>query len=99
MSDVFIDEKFVGIVDSGSEFASKLRKERQEGKLPNEINFYYDKKLDEVNLETSKGRARRPLIIVENGKSKLTQEMLEKCKNNEMSWNDLITNSIIEYLD
>ncbi len=99
MSDVLMDEKFIGIVESGSQFVEKLKIERREGRLPSEINFYYDKRLDDVNIETSKGRARRPLIIVEKGKSRLTDDILEMCTKNEIKWSDLTGRGIIEYLD
>ncbi len=99
MSDVFIDEKFVGVVDSGVEFVKKLQSERRGGKLPSELNFFYHKKLDEVNIETSRGRARRPVIVVESGKSKLTSDILTRCERNEMTWSDLLQQGVIEYLD
>src|SRR3989344_8980070 len=99
MVDVFLDEKFIGTVDDGQEFVNKVIKDRRENKMPNEINLYYDKKLNEVNIESSKGRSRRPAIVVENGKSKLTNEILEKCKKNEISWNDLVEQGVVEWLD
>lgn len=99
MSDVFIDEKFVGVVESGEDFSNSMRSERRAGRLPNEINVYYNKSLDEVNIETSPGRARRPVIICDGGKSKLTKDILEKCEKNEMSWFDLIKEGVIEYVD
>jgi len=99
MVDVFLDEKFIGAVDEGWDFVKKIISERRDGRIPGEINVYYDERLNEVNIESSKGRSRRPIIVVENGKSKLTNEMMNKCKKNELSWNDLVEQGIIEWLD
>jgi DNA-directed RNA polymerase subunit B len=39
------------------------------------------------------------LIIVENGKPKLTPELLEKVKKGEISWSKLVEMGVVEYLD
>jgi len=99
MVDVYLDEKFIGTVDNPKAFVKAVRKERREKKLPSALNVCYDKDFNEVYLYTSTGRARRPLIVVENGSPKLTKEHIEKLKNNELKWQDLVDQGIIEYLD
>ena len=98
MVDVYIDEVYAGEVDNPKEFVKKLRQERRKGNLPDSMNVFYDKEFNEVKIELSRGRARRPLIVVENGKSKLTEEHIEKL-GKELSWSDLVKQGIIEYLD
>jgi DNA-directed RNA polymerase subunit B len=99
MTDVYIDERYVGSVDKPEDFVKKVRSERREGKVPALLNLRYDSVLDEVYVDLSKGRARRPLILVENGKSKLTKELMEAAIKNEITWKDLIDKGLIEYLD
>lgn len=99
MTDVYLDESFIGNVDNASEFIKQFKEERISGKIPSFINIGYNEKFDEIYIEASKGRARRPLIILENGKSKLTDVILEKLSKNEITWHDLIARGIIEYLD
>ena len=41
----------------------------------------------------------RPLIIIENGMSRLTDEHLRLLKEDILKWDDLLKNGIIEYLD
>ena len=99
MTDVYIDERYAGKVDSARHFLSSFKSERQKGKLPGSVNIFYNEELDEINVEISKGRVRRPLIAVENGKSKLTQDVYEQLERNEIGWKDLVSKGVIEYLD
>jgi len=99
MSDVFLNERYIGEVNDSKEFINHVIKERRNGKLPSEINISYDEDFDEINLSTTRGRARRPLIVVENGKSKLTEDHINKLKNKEIKWSDLVKEGVIEYLD
>ena len=99
MVDVFLDEKYVGKVDNQEDFISNVRSERRKGKLPHSLSISYSKLLKEIYIETTRGRAIRPLIIVENGKSKFTAEIIKEVEENKISWKDLINKGVIEYLD
>ncbi len=92
-------EVFIGQVESAEEFLSKVKEERRQGKLPETLNISHNKDLNEIVIETSKGRARRPVIIVHNGKSKLTEEHTKNLLSNKIKWEDLIKEGILEYLD
>ncbi len=59
----------------------------------------YVKKLNEVHINADRGRARKPYIVVENGASKFTPELLERLKTKEIDFNYLLRRGIIEYLD
>lgn len=99
MVDVYIDEKYVGIVDNAREFVKAVRDERRNGRLPGALNISYDKDFNEVVINTVTGRARRPLVIVDNGAPRLTEEHIKKLKNNETTWDALVKEGVIEYLD
>jgi DNA-directed RNA polymerase subunit B len=99
MSDVFVDSKFVGNITNAKDFVDKFLSERRIGKLPIGANIYYDETLEEVHVETSKGRAIRPLIIVNDGKSLLTKRHLDQLQKGELVFTDLVKQGIIEYLD
>ena len=72
---------------------------RRKGELSHHINVAYNEDVNEFYINTDSGRLQRPLIIVENGKSKLTTDILKKLEKGEMKWIDLLENGIIEYLD
>ncbi len=99
MTDVFLDERYVGSVENIDDFTANLKKERREKIFLKNLNIYYDEEFDELFLNVCNGRARRPLIVVENGKSKLTKEYTDRLLNEEITWDDLIKEGIIEYLD
>ncbi len=99
MKEVYIDEVFVGYTEDPEEFIKKFKKARREGKIPYFVNIYYDDVQDVVKIYTHKGRILRPLIVVENGKPKLTDEHIEKLKKGELKWSDLEKMGIIEWVD
>ncbi len=94
-----MDEKYLGTTENPRDFIKNIKEERRKGKLPRCVNANYDKDFNEIYVYTATGRARRPLIIVENGQSKLTEEHIAKLEKGELSWQDLVDKSIIEYLD
>jgi len=72
MVDIFLNEKFVGTVANQNEFLNTIKSQRREGIIPEKLNVGYDHELNEIHIETTKGRARRPLIIVKDGNSQFT---------------------------
>jgi DNA-directed RNA polymerase subunit B len=98
-SDVFYNGRFIGSIENGIKFAEELRKRRRGGELPVQLSIRYDKQIESVIISSEIGRVLRPLVIVENGKSKLQESHLNEIQNGEMSWNDLISEGVIEYID
>jgi DNA-directed RNA polymerase subunit B' len=99
MPDVFVNEKFVGTVDNSHEFVEKFKQERRKGRIHHVVNIYHNKEMNDVYVDSSRGRARRPLVVVENGTSKLTKQHLQQLEKKEITWNDLVNQGVIEYLD
>ncbi len=97
--DVFFNGRFIGFVQNGNEFANKVRELRRKIELPFELNARYDDILDQVTISTEIGRVLRPLIIVENGASKLKDEHLVMLEEGKIKWIDLVKQGIIEYID
>jgi len=97
--EVFFNGIFIGNINEPLGFISSLKEKRRAQQLPLQMNFRYDDIFGMVLITTEVGRALRPLIIVENGVSKLKDEHLIKLQQDEISWKDLIDEKIIEYLD
>ena len=98
-SEVFFNGKFIGVIENPREFVDELRKKRREGQLPIQMNMRNNENFNNIIISTESGRALRPLIIVEKGHSKLKNEHLIQLEQNELKWEDLVKQGIIEYLD
>ncbi len=100
---VFVNGNIIGYCTSSEELARELREKRRRGEISTEVNIAYFSKLfgerEEIYVNSDEGRVRRPLIIIENGSSKLQPEHIEKMLSGEWSWDNLVKNGIIEYLD
>ncbi|MCS7125070.1 MAG: DNA-directed RNA polymerase subunit B [Candidatus Bathyarchaeota archaeon] len=100
---VFVDGNIIGYCTSPEKLVQEFKRRRRMGEISTEVNIAYFSKIhggrEEVYVNCDEGRVRRPLIIVENGVPKLQPEHVEKVFRGEWSWEDLVKNGIVEYLD
>ena len=99
MADVYINSRFVGTVEDINLFVENIKDERRKGSLAEDVNVYTDIENNEVHVNCDGGRARRPLIIIKEGKSLLTERHLKQLKDGEITWADLVRQGVVEYLD
>lgn len=99
MTEVYLNGKFLGNADSASLFVEKFIEERRKGKISGEANIFYQKEVEQIFVESSKGRLRRPVIVVKDGFPLLNEGHIKQLDMNELSWGDLVKQGIIEYLD
>jgi len=99
MAEVFLNEIYVGEVANSQKFVEEFRKNRRSGEIEVANNIFLDSDNDFIYIENSPGRVRRPLIIVEKGVSKFNSEIAKKLKKGSMSYDELISDGIVEYLD
>jgi len=96
---LYINGKLIGTVDNPEEVVKYLREKRRKGELSPYTSISYNEESNDIHISTDGGRIIRPLIVVENGKPKLTKEHIEKLKRGEITFSDLVKEGIIEYLD
>ena len=96
---VYVNGKLLGRVEDGLDLVQKIKELRRSGEISDQINVAYYEETKEIYVNCDAGRVRRPLIIVENGKPKLTEEVIEKIETGEWKFSDLVRNGIVEYLD
>jgi len=98
-ADVYFNGRFVTETKKPEEFVRTIRERRRKGLLPPQLNIAWFPEFEEIRIHTDHGRARRPLIVVEKGKSRLTKAHLKDLQAGKISIDYLVKNGIIEYLD
>lgn len=98
-TDVFFNGRFIGSVGNPSDFVMKIKQKRRNNELHRQLNVRNNPSSQTVIISTEPGRVLRPLIIVENGASKLKNEHLVQVEQGELEWKDLVEKGVIEYLD
>jgi DNA-directed RNA polymerase subunit B' len=96
---IYVDGALKGTHSDARLFVDQFRTKRRRGELPHLINIAFHEDTNEVNINTDSGRARRPLIIVEGGAPLITEDYIDQLKRGELSFDDLIDNGLIEYID
>jgi DNA-directed RNA polymerase subunit B' len=99
MTDVYLNSKFVGTVEDIDAFVDNIKDQRRAGTISETVNVMKDSKVGEVQIWCDGGRARRPLILVKEGKPLITEKHLKQLADGEIVWSDLVRQGIIEYLD
>ena len=100
---VFVDGNIIGYCSNPQDMVKSFREKRRTGEISTEVNVTHFSKAqtesEEVHTNCDEGRVRRPLIIVENGVPKLQSKHLEKVALGEWTWEDIVKNGLVEYLD
>ena len=84
MGEVYVNGKFEGTVQNIREFAEKVISLRRKAKISSNINVHIDERAEAVYIETGKGRARRPLIVVKDGNPLLTEKHIDQLEKGEI---------------
>ena len=101
---IFVDGKLIGFHKNGQELTRSLRDLRRNSKIHPHVGIsIYEPEQEgatgRLYVNCNAGRVLRPLIIIDNDKSLLTEEFLDKISKKLISWNDLIRMGIIELID
>jgi len=101
---IFVDGKLIGYHKDGEKLANSLRELRRSSKIHPHVGISIHQPEQEgatkrLYVNCNAGRVLRSLIIVKDGKSALTQDLLDKVTKKLVSWNDLIRMGIIELVD
>ena len=101
---VFVNGCWVGVTDKPIELYENIKEKKYTGIINIYTSIVFDYKMMEIRVCNDGGRMTRPLLRVKNGKALITKEIINRLSEDEISWNDLLTNcklenSVIEYID
>ncbi len=101
---VFVDGKLIGYAENGRGTSDTLRNLRRSGKIHPHVGVYFyssgnPNATNRLYISCNAGRVLRPLAIIGEGKSLVTNEIIEKISKKFLSWSDLLYMGIIELVD
>ena len=101
---VFVDGKLIGFHKDGEKLAYSLRELRRSSKIHPHIGISIHQPEEEdatkrLYVNCNAGRVLRPLIIIKDGKSTFSLDLLDKITKKLVSWTDLIRMGVIELVD
>lgn len=96
---IFINGTPIALTRQPKQFLAGFRRFRRMGRISEFVSIYVSYSHNGVHIATDEGRVCRPLIIVENGKSKVTARFLESLRKGTMDFDDALSRGIVEYLD
>ncbi|HDD70913.1 MAG TPA: DNA-directed RNA polymerase subunit B, partial [Candidatus Woesearchaeota archaeon] len=99
MTEVLLNGKYIGDVDDAREFVESFKTQRRQAAISYQVNIRYDEGIDQVFIDSSRGRVMRPLVVVKDGIPLLTEKHIKQLQRNELSWDELVKQGVIEFLD
>ena len=96
---VYLNGEIIGHHDDPHALVENLRRLRHSGSISSQMNVAYFEDTNEIFMNTDSGRARRPLIVVENGRALVTEEHVTKVQTGDMTFADLVASGLVEYMD
>ncbi|CAG7873230.1 unnamed protein product, partial [Brassica rapa] len=80
-------------------FANSLRRLRRAGKIGEFVSVFINEKQHCVYVASDGGRVCRPLVIADNGVSRVKQYHMKELQDGVRTFDDFIREGLIEYLD
>lgn len=96
---VFMNGDFTGFHTDPERFVEELRMKRRGGEISTQVNVVHYAYRSDIMINSDRGRARRPVIVVEKGKPMVTESHIRKLIDGDMDFDDLVNGGVMEYLD
>lgn len=96
---IFIDNVLCYYTNDPITTYNSLNKYKSCGKLEYSVSIIFKYSENLIKINTEEGRVLRPFLKVIDNKINIETNFLEKIKNNNFIFDDLILNNLIEYID
>ena len=96
---VYVNGSLVGTHPSPEQLADHIRQARRRGDISEMVNVSVNERTDEVIVNADAGRARRPLLVVENGEPLISEEEVDGLETEDLTFDDLVDRGYIEFID
>ncbi|ORY86026.1 hypothetical protein BCR35DRAFT_302666 [Leucosporidium creatinivorum] len=96
---VYLNGNVLGLTRCGPRFVSQFRRLRRAGKINEFVSIYVNIQQQCIHIASDGGRICRPLIIVEDGKSRVKEVHMRLLREKKMTFDSFLQKGLIEYLD
>ncbi|MGB9930754.1 DNA-directed RNA polymerase subunit B [Haloarcula amylolytica] len=96
---VYVNGSLVGTHPDPEQLAEQVRQARRRGDVSQMVNVSVKNRTGEVIINADAGRARRPLLVVEDGEPLMTDEEVEQVKDGELEFEELVERGLVEFID
>lgn len=96
---VFLNGQLLGIHRDPNGFVHKFRLLRRHGRIGEFVSVYKHDNHRSIYIASDGGRVCRPLIIVENGRTKVTDQHISELSAGYRTFEDFLKEGLIEFLD
>jgi len=96
---VYVNGSLVGTHPDPEQLAHQIRQARRRGDVSEMVNVSVDERTDEVIVNADAGRARRPLLVVENGEPLVSAEEIEALQAGDLDFQNFVERGYVEFID
>ncbi|MBX0295389.1 DNA-directed RNA polymerase subunit B [Haloarcula nitratireducens] len=96
---VYVNGSLVGTHPDPEQLAEQVRQARRRGDVSQMVNVSVKDRTEEVIINADAGRARRPLLVVEDGEPLISEEEVEQVKDDELEFEELVERGVVEFID
>ncbi len=96
---VYVNGSLVGTHPDPEQLADQVREARRRGDVSEMVNVSVKDRTREVIINADAGRARRPLLVIEDGEPLIEEEEVEAVKQGDLSFEELVERGKIEFID
>ena len=96
---VYVNGSLVGTHPDPHQLAEQIREARRRGDVSDMVNVSVKERTGEVIVNADAGRARRPLIVVQDGEPLLDEEHVHALERDDIDFQDLVEAGVVEFID
>ncbi|WP_135852182.1 DNA-directed RNA polymerase subunit B [Halorussus salinus] len=96
---VYVNGSLVGTHPDPEQLAEQVRHARRRGDVSEMVNVSVKERTREVIINADAGRARRPLLVIEDGEPLVTEEEIAAVENGDLDFDDLVERGKVEFID
>ena len=98
-SRIHVNGDIFGLHKNPTKLVNQFKRRRRQGRIRSEVSIRHDSENRDVFINTDRGRILRPLLVLDDGDLKLSKESLENIRSGEWTFNDLVSNGVVEWVD